>query len=93
MHYRDYKKCDTQVIKQDFYNILKQAQITDYWCFQNKFATLKKKLLRYNNPFINKNLRKTIMTRSKLQNIYNKERAKQKWENYEKQIILCINLF
>ena len=34
MYYRDYKKCGTQVIKQDFYNILKQAQITDYWCFQ-----------------------------------------------------------
>ena len=81
------------------HNILKQAQITDYSYFQNKFskvlnkhAPLKKKILRYNNnPFMTKNLRKAIITRSKSKSLYNKKRTKQNWDNYKKKNS-CVNL-
>ena len=33
------------------------------------------------------------MTRSKLKNSDNKERTKQKWDNYKKQRNFCVNLF
>ena len=37
---------------------------------------LRKKVLRFSNsPFMSKSLRKAIMRRSQLKNIYNKERA------------------
>ena len=39
-----------------------------------KHASIKKKILRFNNnPFMSKALRKAIMHKSKLKNIYNKK--------------------
>ena len=44
----------------------------------------KKKILRFNdNPFMTKALRKAIMHRSKLKNIFHKTRAKEDWNNYK----------
>ena len=41
---------------------------------------------------MSKTLRKAIMHRSKLKNIYNKYRTKDNWANYKKQRNFCINL-
>ena len=44
----------------------------------NKHAPIKKKIMRFNNnPFMSKALRKAIMHRSKLKNIYNNYRTRQ----------------
>ena len=39
-----------------------------------------------------KALRKAIMHRSKLKNIFHKTRAKEDWNNYKKQRNFCVNL-
>ena len=39
-----------------------------------------------------KSLRKAIMHRPKLKNIYNKTRANEDWGNYKKQRNFCVNL-
>ena len=39
-----------------------------------------------------KTLRKAIMHRSKLKNIYNKKRTNDNWANYKKQRNFCVNL-
>ena len=36
---------------------------------------------------MNKNLRKAIITKSKLKNLYKKERTKQNWNNYKNREI------
>ena len=59
----------------------------------NKHAPLKKKFLRHNsNPFMTKDLRKQIMVRSKLRNIFNKNRDYENWFKYKRQRNLCLNL-
>ena len=56
----------------------------------HKHAPIKKKILRFNdNPFMTKALRKAIMHRSKLKNIFHKTRAKEDWNNYKKKELLC----
>ena len=46
---------------------------TCYMSIVNKHAPLKKKLIRANNaPFMNRELSKSIMTKSKLKNQFNK---------------------
>ena len=45
-----------------------------------------------NNPFMSKALRKAIMHRSKLKNIYNNYRTEDNWANYKKQRNFCVNL-
>ena len=39
-----------------------------------------------------KNLRKAIMFRSQLKNLYNKKRTQENWDNYKKQRNFCVNL-
>ena len=39
-----------------------------------------------------KTLRKAIMYKSKLKNIYNKKRTNNNWANYKKQRNFCVNL-
>ena len=60
----------------------------DKWsCFS------KEKIVRFNNsPFMTKTLRKTIMHRSRLKNIYIPKRNDKNWENYKKQINFCVEL-
>ena len=55
----------------------------------NKHAPLKK---TYNNPFMTKDLRKQITVRSKLRNIFNKNRNYENWCKYKRQGNLCLNL-
>ena len=53
----------------------------------------KEKIVRFNNsPFMTKTLRKAIMHRSRLKNIYIPKRNDKNWENYKKQINFCVEL-
>ena len=54
-------------------------------------APLKKKYVRGNHsPFINKSLSKAIMVRTKLRNIFLKNRIEENKINYNKQKNLCV---
>ena len=98
--YRDYKTFNIDFFKRDLGESLENHTSYDYSCFQNifiallnKHAPIKKKIMRFNNnPFISKTLRKAIMHRSKLKNIYNKYRTEDNWANYKKQRNFCVNL-
>ena len=51
----------------------------------NKQATVKTKLLRYNNnSFMSKQLKKNAMLRSKLKNIFNRNRSYENWCKYKR---------
>ena len=57
-----------------------------------RHASLKKKVLRHNNNrFMTKELRKAIMLRSKLKNIFNKIKTQFNWQKYQ-QRNFCLNL-
>ena len=45
-----------------------------------------------NNPFMAKQLRKAIMHRSILKNVFNKNRTPKTWDSYKKQRNFCVNL-
>ena len=68
---------------------MKNNNIAEYSHFQNilleilhKHAPIKKKMLRFNdNRFMTKALRKAIMHRSKLKNVFHKTRAKEDTKN------------
>ena len=50
----------------------------------NIIAPVKRKVLRYNsNPFMDKSLRKAIMTRSRLKNKFNRINSAENWNNKE----------
>ena len=59
----------------------------------NNITPVKMKIIRYNNnPFMNKALRKAIMTRSRLKNEVNKNSSSKNWNSYKKQINFCLKL-
>ena len=88
------------MFKADLDQKLKCTTGSEYSGFQSIFtqvlynyAPTKKKFIRFNNsPFMTKTLRKAIMHRSKLKNIYNKKRTDDSWANYKKQRNFCVNL-
>ena len=98
--YRDYSSFNLDIFKEDLENSFKNNFITEYSDFENvsleifhKHAPIKKKILRFNdNLFMTKSLRKAIMHRSKLKNIYHKTTANGDWDNYKKQRNFCVNL-
>ena len=50
----------------------------------NRDAPVKVKMLRHNNSaFVTKGLRKAIMKRSKLKNLFNKQRTHKNWVKYK----------
>ena len=83
--YRDYKALDHNTFETRLQSKLKSETIIDYSQFQtiflealNNIAPVKMKTLRYNNnPFMNKALRKAIMTRSRLKNKFHKQLCKK----------------
>ena len=98
--YRDYNSFDIKLFKEDLDKNLKSNNTVNFSDFQNTFTTvlhkhapIKKKILRFNNnPFMSKALRKAIMHRSKLKNIYSKKRTDVNWANYKKQRNFCVTL-
>ena len=79
---------------------LKNGIVTECSHFQNIFiqvlnnhAPAKKKILRFNNsPLMTKTIRKAIMHRSRLKNIYIRKGNDEHWENYKKQRNFCVDL-
>ena len=59
----------------------------------NKFAPLKKKYLSANQSrFVNKELNKVIMQRSRLHNKYLKDKIRAASMAYKKQINVCVSI-
>ena len=59
----------------------------------NKHVPLKNKTIRGNQaPFMNKELAKAITTRSRLKNIFIKDKYKQNWQAFAKQRNKCTKL-
>ena len=59
----------------------------------NEHAPLKTKILRFDNKtFITKELRKKIMKRSKLNNLFNKNKNQENWCKYKTQRNYYVNL-
>ena len=97
--YRDYSEFNLDNFKAELDDKLKSGVVTGYSNFQNIFiqvlnnhAPAKKKILRFNNcPFMTKTLRKAVMHRSRLKNIYIyiyiyiyiRKRNDENWENYK----------
>ena len=77
----------------DLNNITYEKFIEIFLNVLNKHAPLKTKLVRANNvPFMNKHLRKHIMTRSRFKNRFNKDPSAENEIAYKKQRNLCVNL-
>ena len=81
--YRDYKSFNFESFNNELNELLKSEKEINYSLFENIFlqvlnahAPVKKKIQRFNNkPFMTKQLRKAIMHRSRLKNIFNKNRT------------------
>ena len=100
--YRDYHRFSNE----NFMNELKFNLTANYLhemtyddfdlvCMQilNKHAPIKMKYIRANNsPFMTRELRKTVMLRSKMKNIFNKNNSVVAKEAYKKQRNLCTML-
>ena len=95
--YRDNCSLNIDHFKEELGNNLKNNSITECSHFQNIFleilhTPIKKKILRVNvKPFMTKALRKAIVHRAKLKNIFHKTRAKGDWNSYENQRNFCVN--
>ena len=91
--YRCYKKFDRNAFEQDLISNLNLIDSIHYPLFQEalhttleKHAPTKIKIIRGNNkPFMNKDLRKAISTRTKLKNIYNKTQDPIDYQRFKKQ--------
>ena len=98
--YRDYKSFNFESFDNELNELLKSEKEINYSLFENIFlqvlnahAPVKKKIQRFNNnPFMTKQLRKAIMHRSRLKNVFNKNRTPKTWDSYKKQRNFCVNL-
>ena len=97
--YRCFKSFDSELFEDTMIKSLSETEFslksfeTTFSLTLEKFAPLKYKYLRYDNsPFMNKTLRKAIMTRSKLKRRYNLDRTTINFEKYKKQRNICVNL-
>ena len=92
--HRCYKNFDIKLFEEILIKNLPETELslksfeTNFSLTLVKFAPLKQKYLRYNNsPFLNRTLRKAIMTGSKLKRKYNLDRTTINFENYKKRLI------
>ena len=100
--YRDYRKFDPSVFKED----LKKELAKNNFCYEkfevfnsvvtgvlDNHAPIKKKSVRANDgPFMTKALRRAIMTRSRLRNIYCKYRTVENLKAFKKQRNKCVTI-
>ena len=71
------------------YDTIKQTLISQL----DNYAPLKRKHIQANNaPYMNKQLCKAIMTRSRLKNIYTKSPSSENERKYKNQRNYCVNL-
>ena len=95
--YRSFKKFIIENIKSTLENKLKNLSSHSYSEFEKVFfnelkrhALLKRKILRHNNNTLaTKELRKEIMTRSKLKSKFKEERSHINWYNFKRQRNHC----
>ena len=104
IHYRNYKNFSNDIFSDSLQKIFAQnlgnscnQDVDDFLIscnkIQDQYAPQKKKYVRGNHsPFINKNLSEAIMLRTKLRNIFLKNRTEENKERYTKQRNLC-NIF
>ena len=98
--YRDYKAFDQNTFETRLQSKLTSETTINCSQFQSMFletlnniAPVKMKILRYNNnPFMNKALRKAIMTRSRLNNKFNKNNSAKNLNIYKKRRNFCLKL-
>ena len=97
--YRSYKYFDIDLFKialqeklmhleNDAYGALSSA----FRILSNEHAPLKTKILKYNKTFITKKLRKEIQKRSKLKNLFNKNKNQESCCKYKNQHNYCVKL-
>ena len=99
--YRDYKNFDSVRFNGELKYVLEKEKIKSCIKFNemflrilNQHAPLKSKLLRANHAsYISKPLRKAIMKRSYLENLYFKRRTDHSLRNYKKQKNYCSRLY
>ena len=102
IYYRNYKYFDNDAFKANLCNKLSFYGFRNLNCddFENLFlstlsehAPMKKRYIRSNNaPFMDKELCKAIMTRSRLRNRYLKLKTNESREAYKKQRNFCVKL-
>ena len=102
VNYRNYNNYSTLEFGKDLMSKLNSdaTSTENYNNFQNilrdvleRHAPLKKKYLRANNsPFMTKQLRKMIMSRSRCKNTYFKNKTVENWEKYRKLRNECVKL-
>ena len=98
--YRDYKAFDENSFNNDLKIKLDVIKILDYSSFEdtlinvlNTHTPVKTKIIKANNhEFMTKALRKAIMTRSKLKNVYLENQNTTNWNNFKYQRNFCTNL-
>ena len=100
--YRDYKNYDSNLFNYKLFERLQNVERVDicYDTFKlifmellNEHAKIKKKYVRANNaPFMNRQLSKAIMNRSRLKNRYNKNPSRENELKFKKQKNYCVNL-
>ena len=101
IQYRDYKHFNKQSFLKELSNaplivnkqdpdIMYNELVENFSKIVNRHAPLKHKMTRGNiADFMTKELRKAIMLRSRLKNIFNKHRSNENWKNYKMQRNLC----
>ena len=104
INYRDYKSFDKSKFHYELKNIIDSSDMLskniNYELFEssfmellNKHAPMRKKYVRANNaPFMNRNLSKAIMTRSRLRNKFLKNPNESNKSDYNRQRNYCVNL-
>ena len=100
--YRDYKNFSNNDFRYDLINELSKNNIEiskldgfvdTFLNILNKKAPVKKRHIRANQaPFMNKNLQKAFMTRSRLRNNFLKHKTMENKEAYNRQRNYCVNL-
>ena len=101
--YRDYKQFDNNTFRTELKNKLSNYQIQEitydeykevFMNILSKHAPIKRKLIRANNaPFMNKELSKSVMIRSRLRNKFNKNPTVENDLAYKTQRNFCVKLF
>ena len=100
--YREYRNFSNEKLRHDLINDLNKSNIDisqlDLFIESvlntlNKQAPVKKSYIRSNQaPFMNKNLQKAFMTRSRLRNNFLKNKTKENKLAYNKQRNYCVSL-
>ena len=99
--YRSYKHFDQETFRTRLRQNLEKSKSVHYTEFESIFlntldaqAPLKKKTLRANHaPYMTKTLRKAIMRRSALENLYHQKKTPEHNKAYKKQKNFCSRLY